>query len=82
MTEPDRATAVVIASTLRMPVEALDKAAAALVAGEIEQGAIYIAQAKFILDRILDLREEGATDKDFAEAVESFKAFMARAQNA
>ena len=84
MVEPDRtfAAAVVIASTLRMPVEALEKAAIALLAGDTELGGTYIAQAKFSLDRLLDLREEGVTDEDFAEAVERFKAFMARAQNA
>ena len=84
MVEQDRAlaAAAVIANTLRMPVESLEKAAVALLAGDTELGGIYIAEAKFTLDRLLDLHEEGVSDEDFKDAVERFKAFMARAQNA
>lgn len=71
---------VTIARSLEIPINSLTEAAEALVAGQVDAGAVHLAQAKFVLDRLLGMREEEVTDKEFVEAVEMFKDFMARVQ--
>ena len=64
-----------------MPLNSLNEASISLAAGKVDEGAIHFAQAKFVLDRLLGMREEEVTEKDFEDAVRRFKALMAHVQH-